>query len=63
LIRTNGQKLRTVTIQFGMLKITCNNVPEEISDEQMKKIAIQHLLLKQMEKHKSGAINKIGCGG
>jgi hypothetical protein len=58
-----GKKMRTVTIQLGLLKITCNNVPEGFSDEQVKKIAIQHLILKQIEKHKIGIFCRIGCGG
>lgn len=55
--------MRTVTIQLGMLMITCNDVPDDFSDEQVKKMAIRYLIAKQMEKHKNGAINKIGYGG
>lgn len=56
------KRMRTVTIQLGLLKITCNNVPEGFSDEQVKKIAIQYLVLKQMEKRNSGSIFKTGFG-
>ena len=61
--KKGGKKMRTVTLQFGMLMITCNDVPDHFTDEQVKKMAIRYLLAKQMEKHKNGAINKIGCGG
>ena len=58
-----AKKTKTVKIQLGALIIVCNNVPEGISDEQLKKITIRHLVLKQMEKHKSGAFCRIGYGG